>query len=60
MSADFYRIVVGADHGGVKLKNAIVEALKGAGREVVDYGTHGTESVDYSDYANEVARAPSP
>jgi glycine hydroxymethyltransferase len=57
MSADFYRIVVGADHGGVKLKNAIVEALKGAGREVVDYGTHGTESVDYSDYANEVARA---
>jgi len=57
MSADSYRITVGADHGGVELKNAIVEALKGAGHEVVDYGTHGTESVDYSDYANEVARA---
>ncbi len=57
MSADSYRIVVGADHGGVELKNAIVEALKGAGHEVVDYGTHGKESVDYSDYANEAARA---
>jgi glycine hydroxymethyltransferase len=57
MSADSYRIAVGADHGGVELKNAIVEALQKAGREVVDYGTHGTESVDYSDYANEVARA---
>ncbi|MEN8773373.1 MAG: ribose 5-phosphate isomerase B [Akkermansiaceae bacterium] len=57
MSADSYRIAIGADHGGVELKNAIVEALKKAGREVVDYGAHGTESVDYSDYANEVARA---
>lgn len=57
MSANSYRIAVGADHGGVELKNAIVEALKGAGHEVVDHGTHGGESVDYSDYANEVARA---
>jgi glycine hydroxymethyltransferase len=57
MSADSYRIAVGADHGGVELKNAIVAALRKVGGEVVDYGTHGTESVDYSDYANEVARA---
>ena len=57
MSAESYRIAVGADHGGVELKNAIVEALKGTGHEVVDYGTNGTESVDYSDFANEVARA---
>lgn len=57
MSADFYRIAVGADHGGVELKNAIVEALKKAGREVVDYGSHGTDPVDYADLANEVARA---
>jgi glycine hydroxymethyltransferase len=57
MSAESYRIAVGADHGGVELKNAIVEALKAAGRDVVDYGTHGTDSVDYSDFANEVARA---
>jgi len=57
MSADSYRIVVGADHGGVELKNAIVEALQGAGRDVFDYGAHGKESVDYPDFANEVARA---
>ena len=57
MSADSYRIAVGADHGGVELKNAVVEALKKAGREFVDYGTHGTDSVDYADFANEVARA---
>ena len=57
MSADSYRIAVGADHGGVELKNAIVEALKKAGREFVDYGTYGTDSVDYADFANEVARA---
>ncbi len=57
MSANAIRIAVGADHGGVELKNAIVEALKGAGHDVVDYGTHGIESVDYSDFANEVGRA---
>lgn len=57
MSADSYRIAVGADHGGVELKNAIVEALKGAGHEVLDYGTDGAASVDYSDFANEVGRA---
>jgi len=57
MSAQSYRVAVGADHGGVELKNAIVEALKAGGHEVVDYGTHGTDSVDYSDFANEVGRA---
>ena len=57
MSAESYRIAVGADHGGVELKNAIVEALKGTAHEVIDYGTQGTDSVDYADFANEVARA---
>ena len=57
MSANPIRIAVGADHGGVELKNAIVEALKGAGHEVIDYGTNGTDSVDYSDFANKVGRA---
>ncbi|MEN8694380.1 MAG: ribose 5-phosphate isomerase B [Akkermansiaceae bacterium] len=57
MSAPSIRVAVGADHGGVELKNAIVAALQGAGHEVIDYGTNGTESVDYSDFANEVGRA---
>ncbi len=57
MSAESYRIAVGADHGGVELKNAIVEALKSTAHEVIDYGTQGTDSVDYSDFAHEVGRA---
>ncbi len=57
MSAESYRIAVGADHGGVELKNAIVEALKSTAHEVIDYGTQGTDSVDYPDFAHEVGRA---
>lgn len=57
MNAGSFRIAVGADHGGVELKDAIVSALKDSGHEVVDYGTHSDTSVDYSDFANEVGRA---
>ena len=57
MSAESYRIAVGADHGGVELKNAIVEALKSNAHEVIDYGTQGMDSVDYPDFAHEVGRA---
>lgn len=57
MSAESYRIAIGADHGGVELKNAIVEALKSTAHEVIDYGTQGMDSVDYPDFAHEVGRA---
>ncbi len=57
MSAKSFRVAVGADHGGVELKDAIVAGLEANGHEVVDYGTHGSDSVDYSDFANEVGRA---
>ncbi|SHJ69617.1 glycine hydroxymethyltransferase [Rubritalea squalenifaciens DSM 18772] len=55
MSTSKYRIALGADHGGVELKNAIVSHLKAAGHDVTDYGTDSKESVDYADFANEVA-----
>lgn len=51
------RIAIGADHGGVEIKSAIVEALDLAGNQVVDYGTTGEDSVDYPDFANAVARS---
>lgn len=50
-------VALGADHGGLKLKNALAEWLRGQGHEVRDFGTHGTESVDYPDYAHVVCRA---
>ncbi len=56
MSDSIYRIALGADHGGVQLKNFIVAYLKQKGHEVVDYGTDSSDSVDYADYANEVAQ----
>ena len=55
MSDSTYRIALGADHGGVQLKDSIVRYLTSQGHEVTDYGTDSTDSVDYADYANEVA-----
>lgn len=48
-------IVIGADHGGLELKNAVVEYLRGRGEEVLDVGTHTPQSVDYPDFARPVA-----
>lgn len=56
MSQPTFRIAIGADHGAVDLKNAVVAHLQALGHEVTDYGTQGTQSVDYADYANLVAR----
>jgi glycine hydroxymethyltransferase len=55
MSDQTYRIAVGADHGGVVLKDTVARYLKDKGHEVTDYGTHSKDSVDYADYANEVS-----
>ena len=46
---------VGADHGGVELKDTLAAALRERGEEVFDAGTHGTDSVDYPDFARAVA-----
>ena len=50
------RIVIGADHKGVDLKEAAVEMLREWGYDVEDVGTMSHESCDYSDYANEVCK----
>lgn len=49
------RIAIGADHGGVDLKDALVKHLKAQGHDVTDLGTQGHVSVDFPDYANLVA-----
>lgn len=51
------KIAVGADHAGYELKQRLAEALQRQGHEVLDLGTHGTQSVDYPDYAGAVAGA---
>ena len=50
-------VAVGADHGGVALRDAIAARLRELGHTVTDHGTTGTSAVDYPDYAVAVARA---
>lgn len=49
------RISVGADHGGLALKDAIVRRLRELGHSVDDRGTNTTDPVDYPDLAVAVA-----
>lgn len=49
------RIALGADHGGVDLKNQLISNLTEAGHEIDDLGTHSGESVDYPDFGRAVA-----
>ena len=55
MNNGILRIALGADHGGVEIKSAIIKALQEAGHKVVDYGTNDEQSVDYPDYAKLVS-----
>ncbi len=49
------RIAIGSDHRGYAVKAKIIELLKRLSHEVVDVGTHSTDSVDYPDLAHQVA-----
>lgn len=50
------RIALGADHGGVALKDRLAEALRQQGYDVEDCGTQGGDSVDYPVFAHAVAQ----
>ncbi len=51
------RIAVAADHAGYPLKGPIIEHLRAAGHEPVDFGTDSTDAVDYPDVIAPAARA---
>lgn len=51
------KIAIGCDHGGICLKDACIKAARDFGAEIVDFGTFGTDSVDYPDYALKVSLA---
>ena len=53
------KIAIGSDHRGFEAKTRIVSILHQLGHEVHDTGPHSRDSVDYPDFAFEVARAVS-
>ena len=51
------KIVIGCDHAGFPLKEEVKQKLIDAGHEVIDVGTHSSDSVDYPIYGKAVGRA---
>ncbi len=52
------RVGVAADHGGFELKGQMLEELKAAGYEIVDYGAPEYDAADdYPDFVAPLARA---
>ena len=51
------KIAVACDHGGLALKNAVMDWLGKNGYETVDYGTDSSCSCDYPDFALKAAEA---
>ena len=49
------KIGFASDHAGYDYKQALIAYLRRKGYSVVDYGTHGTASVDYPDFAHALA-----
>jgi len=49
-------IAFGCDHGGLELKDFLISRLRSKSIDVDDHGTFDRKSVDYPDYAREVAR----
>jgi ribose 5-phosphate isomerase RpiB len=45
------------DHGGYPLNERVIEELRHAGHDLIDFGTHdGSIPDDYPDYANKSAK----
>lgn len=51
------RIAIGSDHRGFEAKRRIVTILQQLGHEVQDLGPASSDSVDYPDFAFQVAQA---
>src|SRR5436190_21033180 len=53
------KIAIGSDHRGYDAKRRIVTLLQNTGQEVLDVGPQSADSVDYPDFAFQVAQAVS-
>ncbi|MCM1152695.1 MAG: ribose 5-phosphate isomerase B [Muribaculum sp.] len=51
------KVAFASDHAGFELKGLLMEYMIDKGYEVVDFGTHSSESCDYPDFAHPCALA---
>ena len=51
------KIAVGSDHGGFILKQAVLDAIREAGHETLDFGVNEEKRVDFPDYGTLVGKA---
>jgi len=56
-AADIRSVAIASDHTGVALRKTLVTFLRSRGLQVLDFGTEGSDPVDYPDVAAAVARA---
>lgn len=50
-------VAIASDHAGLNLKLDLVRELERLGHQAIDFGTDGTASVDYPDFAIKVTDA---
>lgn len=55
--SDTKKIAIGSDHAGFELKEKLKKYLVSKNFEILDKGTHSTESVDYPDFGHAVAES---
>jgi len=48
------KVAIGCDHGGIDLKDTVIEVLQELGHEIDDQGCNSRESVDYPEFARAV------
>lgn len=53
------RVAIGSDHAGFELKEYLKEYLQEKNVDLLDFGCNSSESVDYPNFAIEVARSVS-
>lgn len=51
------KVVIGSDHAGFQLKNAMGDVLRSMGKDVLDVGAFNENPSDYPDFAEAVGRA---
>jgi ribose 5-phosphate isomerase B len=51
------RIAIASDHAGYRYKGLLIQHLSAAGHDMVDFGTHSDEPVDYPDFIRPAAEA---